>query len=111
MAEPSAGLAISHPHLHGLLADGYWKDGAFTGFTEVDLKAIEQAFAERVLAQIHTRELDYIVTYTTKDGAAHEFGALEFLSEITQLLFRKRGPISPVLVLHVLWSASSICAG
>jgi len=29
-----------HPHLHGLLADGYWKDGLFTRFTEVDLKAI-----------------------------------------------------------------------
>jgi hypothetical protein len=44
LAEPSAGLERSHPHLHGLLADGYWKDGVFTRFTEVDLKAIEQAF-------------------------------------------------------------------
>ncbi len=26
--------------------DGYWKDGAFTRFTKVDLKAIEQAFAQ-----------------------------------------------------------------
>ena len=26
-----------HPHLHGLLADGYWKDGVFTRFAEVDL--------------------------------------------------------------------------
>ena len=124
----------SHPHLHGLLADGYWKDGVFTRFTEVDLKAIEQAFAERVLAQLHKRELitdddvvqilsqdhtgfgvwlgdpfhdkeseqfvaryieraplsleklsiqDDIVTYSTKDGAAHEFDALEFLAELS----------------------------
>ena len=44
-------------HLHGLLADGYWKDGVFTRFLEVDLKAIEEVFAERVLAQLHKREL------------------------------------------------------
>ena len=31
------------------LSDGYWKDGVFTRFTEVDLKALEQAFAVRVL--------------------------------------------------------------
>jgi hypothetical protein len=54
----TAGEALNfHPHLHGLLADGYWKDGVFTIFTEVDLKAIEQAFAERVLAELHKREL------------------------------------------------------
>ena len=46
-----------HPHLHGLLADGYWKDGVFTRFSEIDLTALTQAFAERVLAQLHTREL------------------------------------------------------
>ncbi len=46
-----------HPHLHGLLADGYWNDGVFSRFAEVDLKAIEEAFAERVLAQLHKREL------------------------------------------------------
>jgi len=60
----TAGEALNyHPHLHGLLADGYWKDGVFTRFSEVDLKAIEQAFAERVLAQLHKRELisDYDV--------------------------------------------------
>ena len=52
----TAGEALNyHPHLHGLLADGYWKDGLFTRFTEVDLKALEQAFAERVLAQLHKR--------------------------------------------------------
>jgi len=100
----------------------------------VDLKAIEEAFAERVLAQLHKRELisdddvaqilsqdhtgfgvwlgdpfhdkeseqfvaryiersplsleklsiqDDIVTYTTKDGAAHEFDALEFLAALS----------------------------
>jgi len=54
----TAGEALNHhPHLHGLLADGYWKDGVFTRFLEVDLKAIEQAFAERVLAELHKREL------------------------------------------------------
>ena len=34
-----------HPHLHGLLADGYWKDDVFTQFGAVDLKAVEAAFA------------------------------------------------------------------
>ncbi len=46
-----------HPHLHGLLADGYWKDGVFTRFLEVALKAIEEVFAERVLSQLHKHEL------------------------------------------------------
>ena len=101
---------------------------------EVELKAIEEAFAERVLAQLHKRELlsdddvaqilsqdhtgfgvwlgdafhdkeseqfvtryierdplsleklsiqDDIVTYTTQDGAAHEFDALEFLAALS----------------------------
>ena len=54
----TAGDALNfHPHLHGLLADGFWKDGVFARFLEVDLKAIETAFAERVLAHLHKREL------------------------------------------------------
>jgi hypothetical protein len=54
----TAGEALNyHPHLHGLLADGYWKDGVFTRFEELELKAIEEAFAERVLAQLHKQEL------------------------------------------------------
>lgn len=54
----TAGEALNyHPHLHGLLADSYWKDGVFTTFAEADLKAIDEAFAERVLAQLHKREL------------------------------------------------------
>ena len=54
----TAGEALNfHPHLHGLLADGYWKDGVFTRFSEVDLKAIEDAFAETTLAQLHKQEL------------------------------------------------------
>ncbi len=54
----TAGEALNyHPHLHGLLAYGYWEDGVFTSFSEVDLKAIEKAFAERVLAQLHKQEL------------------------------------------------------
>ena len=134
----TAGDALNfHPHLQGLLADGYWKDGNFTRLSEVSLKAIEEAFAERVLAQLHKRELisdddvaqilsqdhtgfgvwlgdpfhdkeseqfvaryieraplsleklsirDDIVTYTTKDGAAHEFDALEFLAQLSCLV-------------------------
>jgi hypothetical protein len=46
-----------HAHLHGLLANAYWKDGVFTRFSELELKAIEEAFAHRVLAQLHKREL------------------------------------------------------
>ena len=116
------------------MADGYWRDGTFCRFTEVALKAIEETFAERVLAQLHKRELisdddvvqilsqdhsgfgvwfgdpfhdkeseqfvaryieraplsleklsiqDDIVTYTTKDGVAHEFNTLEFLAELS----------------------------
>ena len=54
----TAGDALNfHPHLHGLLADGFWKDCVFTRFEVVDLKAIEEAFANRVLAQLHKREL------------------------------------------------------
>ena len=53
----TAGESLNfHPHLHGLLADGYWKDGAFTRFREFDLAALTQAFAERVLAQLHKKE-------------------------------------------------------
>ncbi len=29
-----------HPHLHGLLADGYWTDGVLSSVPEVDLEAI-----------------------------------------------------------------------
>ena len=50
-------MDTTHPHLHGLLADGDWKVGVFTRFSEIYLKAIEDAFAERVLAQFHKREL------------------------------------------------------
>jgi hypothetical protein len=54
----TAGEALNyHPHLHGLLADGYWRDSVFTRFGELELKAIEEAFANRVLAQLHKREL------------------------------------------------------
>ena len=54
----TAGEALNyHPHLHGLLADGYWREGIFTRFAEIDLEALTQAFGERVLAQLHKREL------------------------------------------------------
>ncbi len=47
----TAGEALNfHPHLHGILADGYWKDGVFTRFSVIDIAALNQAFAERVLA-------------------------------------------------------------
>jgi len=49
----TAGEALNyHPHLHGLLADGYWRDSVFTRFGELELKEIEEAFANRVLASI-----------------------------------------------------------
>jgi hypothetical protein len=52
----TAGESLNfHPHLHGLLADGYWHDGVLTRFSEIDLAAITQAFAEGVLAQLHKR--------------------------------------------------------
>lgn len=58
---PSVGRQLRslnyHPKLHGLLADGDWKDGVFTRSSELDLKAIEQAYAARVLAQLHNRDL------------------------------------------------------
>jgi Transposase zinc-binding domain/Putative transposase len=54
----TAGEALNfHPHLHGLLADGYWKDNIFTRFSEIDLAALTQDLAEGVLAQLHKREL------------------------------------------------------
>ncbi len=54
----TAGGALNHhPHLHGLLADGYWKDGVFSKLSEVDLEAIQEAFAKRILTQLHKREL------------------------------------------------------
>ena len=54
----TAGEALNHhPHLHGLLADGYWKDDVFTRFPEIDIAALNQAFAERVLAALHKKEL------------------------------------------------------
>ncbi len=83
------------------MADGYWKDGTLCRFTEVDLKAIEETFAERLLAHKESEQFvaryieraplsleklsiqDEIVTYTTKDGAAHEFDALEFLAALS----------------------------
>jgi Putative transposase len=54
----TAGEALNyHPHLHGILADGYWRDGIFTRFPEINLEVLTQAFGERVLAQLHKREL------------------------------------------------------
>ena len=54
----TAGDALKfHPHLHGILADGYWKDDVFTRFPEIDIAALNQAFAEHVLAALHKQEL------------------------------------------------------
>jgi len=53
-----------------LLADGYWKYGVFTRFLKVDLKPIEQAFAERVLSQLHKHELisdDDVAQFLSQD--------------------------------------------
>ena len=65
-----------HQHLRGLLADGHWKDRVFETFSEVDLKAIEQAFAERVLAQLHKQELisdDDVVQILSQDHTSLGF--------------------------------------
>ncbi len=52
----TAGEALNyHPHPHGLLADGYWREGIFTRFPEINLEVLTQAFGERVLAQLHKR--------------------------------------------------------
>ena len=54
----TAGDALNfHPHLHGILADGYWKDDVFTRFPEIDIAALNRAFTERVLALLHKQEL------------------------------------------------------
>lgn len=129
----TAGEALNwNPHLHGMLADGTFSPGGtFTAFSEINLKDIEDRFAELVLSSFAKLELitddvmsqvlsqehsgfsvwagepfqdegsekfvaryvergpislekltiqDDIVTYTTKDGAAHEFDAVEFLA-------------------------------
>lgn len=54
----TAGDALNfHPHLHGILADGYWKGDVFTRFPEIDIAALNQTFGERVLALLHKQEL------------------------------------------------------
>lgn len=40
-----------------LLADRYWNNDVFSSFPELGLTALTQAFAERILAQLHTREI------------------------------------------------------
>lgn len=118
-----------------MIADGVFsEDGTFMQFLEINLKAIEDRFAELVLSHFAKRELitddvmsqilsqehsgfsvwvgehfhdegsekfvaryvergplslgkltlqDDIVTYTTKDGSAHEFDAVEFLATLS----------------------------
>ena len=42
-----------HPHLHGILANGLWgEDDVFSSFTEVDLRALTNRFAKRVLSAL-----------------------------------------------------------
>jgi hypothetical protein len=54
----TAGDALNfHPHLHGIIADGYWEGDVFRRFPEIDITALNQAFAERVLALLHKHEL------------------------------------------------------
>jgi hypothetical protein len=61
----TAGEALNfHPHLHGLLADGYWKDGVFTRFSEIDLAALTQAFAERRCSLMSYDKLEFLATLT-----------------------------------------------
>jgi hypothetical protein len=73
-----------------LLADGYWKDDIFTRFSELDLKAIEEAFAERVLAQLHKQELitdDDVASTSSAEqsrSALRMIRALAYLSSFAQ---------------------------
>ena len=83
------------------MADGYWKDGVFTRFTEVALKALEQAFTERVLAQLHKRELitdDDVVQILSQDhtGFGVWFGDPFHDKESEQFVARyiERAPLS-----------------
>jgi hypothetical protein len=55
----TAGEALNwNPHLHGMLADGaFLPDETFKQFEEINLKAIQERFAELVLSEFATREL------------------------------------------------------
>jgi hypothetical protein len=92
----TAGDALNyHPHLHGLLADGYWKDGVFTRFAEVDLIAIEEGFAERVLAQLHKLELitdDDVAQILSQEHTG--FGVPVLLRARLRRTGRARAPLS-----------------
>ena len=64
------GVETFHPHLHGILADGYWKGDVFTRFPEIDIAALNRAFTERVLALLHKQELisdDDVVQILSQD--------------------------------------------
>ncbi len=140
----TAGEALNHnPHLHGMLTDGlFMPEGTFKPFAcpervegaEPDCEKLTLSFSDRVLSQLHKKELlsdevvaqllsqshtgfsvwigepfedsesehfvaryiergpvsleklsieDDVITYTTKDGTAHEFDALEFLAQLS----------------------------
>ncbi len=55
----TAGEALNwNPHLHGMLADGaFLGDGTFKPFDEINLKVIQDRFAELVLSEFVKREL------------------------------------------------------
>jgi hypothetical protein len=55
----TAGEALNwNPHLHGMLADGvFLEDGTFKPFDEINLKVIQDRFAELVLSEFAMREL------------------------------------------------------
>lgn len=47
-----------HPHLHGCMADGLFApDGTFMPFQEINQGKLTERFGERVLSQLHKREL------------------------------------------------------
>jgi hypothetical protein len=140
----TAGEALNHnPHLHGMLTDGlFMSEGTFKPFAcpervegaEPDCEKLTLSFSDRVLSELHKKELisdetvsqilsqqhtgfsvwvgqpfedsesehfvaryiergpvsleklsvdDDIITYTTNDGTANEFDALEFLSQLS----------------------------
>jgi len=55
----TAGEALNYnPHLHGLVADGvFLPDGSFKPFEQLPLGAVTAQFCDRVLAELHKREL------------------------------------------------------
>jgi|DEB19_MinimDraft_3_1074340.scaffolds.fasta_scaffold159244_1 hypothetical protein len=68
-----------------LLADGCWKDGVFTRFSDVDLQAIEEAFAKRLLAQLYKQELITDDDVASTGSAEQRRSSLRIIRALTYL--------------------------